>query len=155
MPILSAQNSYKRGLAALVDDNPEEATVHFRRAFETERRRRPERPTMRYLSYYGFCLARSRRDLGSAIDACRRAVEGEPRDPDLLLNLGRVYSLAGKYRLARETLDRGLRISPENLALQRERSLVERCIVSGSLRPGPRRWTRRVRAALRIGAAAC
>lgn len=152
MPILSAQNSYKRGLAALVDDNLDEATTHFRQAFEIEQRRRPARPTMRYLSYYGFCLARTRRDLRTAEEACREAVEREPRDPDLLLNLGRVYALAGKHRLARETLDRGLGISPENLALQRERAAVEQRIVAGEQRSAPRRWRRRVRSALRFHA---
>ena len=152
MPILSAENSFKKGLAALVDNHFAEATDHFRRAMETERQRRPDRPSMRYLSYYGFCLARSSGNLPAAIEACRTASRKAPRNPDLLFNLARVYLLAGKARPARDALDRGLSISPENLALQRERARVEKMINAGRRPSG--RWTARLRTVFRPSAAA-
>jgi len=127
MAILSAQISFKKGLAALVDDDPAVAVVHFREAMRIEDQR-ASRPTMRFLSYYGYCLARTGRAGGDALRACETAAAREPRDADLLLNLGRVYMLAGKPKAARSTLDRGLRISPGNRALQRERARAELCI---------------------------
>lgn len=154
MPILSAENCFKKGLAALVEDNHPRAIVHFREAIDIERQRHVARPTMRYLSYYGFCLAKAKRPIQDAIRACRAAARGEPRDPDLFLNLGRVYMVAGKRDLARQAFDRGLRISPDNLVLQRERTRAE---VRPLARPTAvirtrsiRRWSGRVWAALRL-----
>ena len=127
MAILSAQNSFRKGLAALVDDAPAVAIGHFREAMCIEDQR-SARPTMRYLSYYGYCLARTSRPAGDALRACERAAAAEPRDADLLLNLGRVHMLAGRSRAARRVFDRGLRISPDNRILQRERARAELCI---------------------------
>jgi Flp pilus assembly protein TadD len=124
MAILSAQNSFKKGLAALVDDVPAVAIGYFREAMCIEEQR-SMRPTMRYLSYYGYCLARTAHPQGAAARACETAAETEPRDADLLLNLGRVYMLAGRTRAARRIFDRALRISPGNRVLQRERARAE------------------------------
>ncbi len=127
MAILSAQNSFKKGLAALVDDDPAVAVGHFRQAISIEDQR-ASRPTMRYLSYYGYCLARTGSANGDALRACETAASEEPRDADLLLNLGRVYLVARRPKAARTAFDRGLRISPGNRALQRERARAELCI---------------------------
>ena len=57
MAIVSAENKFRKGLEALVDENYVEAAMHFRRAMDIEHQRRILQPDMRYLSYYGLCAA--------------------------------------------------------------------------------------------------
>src|SRR5262249_56470453 len=57
MPILSAENQFRQGLVALVDEDPKTAAERFRAAIQIERQRHVRRPQMRYLSYYGLSLA--------------------------------------------------------------------------------------------------
>jgi tetratricopeptide (TPR) repeat protein len=120
MPILSAENSFKKGLAAFIDDNFIEARVYFREAIDIERQRRVKRPQMRYLSYYGFCLAKTNRPLREAIHACRTAALSDGRDPDLFLILGRVYLMARRTSEALNAFERGLRVGPSHRGLRRE-----------------------------------
>lgn len=126
MSILVAENNFKKGLAALVDDNHVEAAVHFRRALEDERQRHVRTPNMRYLSYYGLCLAKTNRPIGEAIHACRTAVRRESNDPELHFNLGRVFTLARRLREAHEAFEKGLQIAPSHDGLRRERDLIRR-----------------------------
>jgi len=139
MPILSAENSFKRGLAALIDDNVVGATVQFRRALEIERQRSMRAPDRRYLSYYGYSLARTQRSPEQGLRACRAAVIGADRDPELWLNLGRVYNIARRTSEALESFDNGLRINPSHTALRRERErLAQRLGLTGrGRRRGP------------------
>ena len=74
MPILSAENQFKKGLAALVDHNYTDAAVFFKRALDLDRARNRRQPDLRYLSYYGLSLARSGRSIREAIQICRTAV---------------------------------------------------------------------------------
>ncbi|MDH3626635.1 MAG: tetratricopeptide repeat protein [Acidobacteriota bacterium] len=143
MSILVAENNFKKGLAALVDDNHVEAAVFFRRALDVERQRHVRSPNMRYLSYYGLCLAKTNRPIGEAIHACRTAVRRETGDPELYLNLGRVFTLARRLREARETVDDGLKIAPDHDGLRNERDKISTRL---GLRGGP---VRRRRAGVR------
>ncbi len=61
-----------------------------------ERERSVSRPQMRYMSYYGLSLAQTKRPSRQAIKACETAATVDFFSPDLLLNLGKVYLLAGK-----------------------------------------------------------
>ena len=70
-----------------------------------------KRPQMRYLSYYGFCLAKTNRPVREAIHACRTAALTDGRNPDLFLILGRVYLMARRYQRGVEVpLSSGLRV---------------------------------------------
>ena len=126
MPILSAENSFKKGLVALVDDDPGQALGFFRQAIEIERQRNVRRPEWRYLSYYGLSLARTGRTGPDAIEACETAAEREVLRADLFLNLGRVCRMAGELDRARRAFERGLQIDPTCLALASEMSRIER-----------------------------
>jgi tetratricopeptide (TPR) repeat protein len=126
MNSLSAENYFKKGLAALVDQNHEDASAFFRRALELDRDRNRRQPDMRYLSYYGFSLARSGQSSTTAIQACRQAVAKQPLDPVLLLNLGRVYALAGKCTQALDAFERGLELAPDSRVLAQERDKLDR-----------------------------
>jgi len=124
MPILSAENCFKKGLAAMLDDNFIGATAYFREAIDIERQRHVQRPQMRYLSYYGLCLAKTNRPLGEAIHACRTAALTAGRDPDLFLNLGRVYLKARRIDEALKAFEHGLRFAPAHRVLRREHERV-------------------------------
>jgi tetratricopeptide (TPR) repeat protein len=126
MPILSAENEFRRGLVALVDGYPGIASDHFQAAIVIERQRGAARPQMRYLSYYGLSLARSRGATPQAIQACEVASRRDFFNPDLLLNLGRVYLLAGKTTKALATFERGLQLAPDHRGLITEHAKVDR-----------------------------
>ena len=49
MTILAAENCYKKGLVALAEGRPAEATAMFEAAMVIERERSVSRPQMRYL----------------------------------------------------------------------------------------------------------
>ena len=125
MPILAAENHFKKGLVALVDHNYRDANESFRRAVEIDQAR-SKRADLRYLSYYGLSLAKSGLSLTEAVRVCRAAVSQDRQHPVLWLNLGRVYRAAGKTALALEALDRAARIAPDNPALARELAELDR-----------------------------
>jgi tetratricopeptide (TPR) repeat protein len=124
MPILSAENNFKKGLVALVDDDPGRAVDFFRRALDIERDRKVRRPEWRYLSYYGLSLALSGDPGPRAIEACETAAAREGVRSDLYLNLGQVYMMADRVDRAREALQRGLELDPRSLPLIEELSRV-------------------------------
>jgi len=126
MPILAAENCYKKGLVALAEGRPAEATAMFEAAMVIERERSVSRPQMRYLSYYGLSIAQAKRPNRESIQAVETAAQIDFFAPDLLLNLGKVYLLAGKTTKALEILERGIRIAPRYKALQIELKKVDR-----------------------------
>jgi tetratricopeptide (TPR) repeat protein len=126
MPILSAENAFRKGLGCLSENRPKEASEFFRTALELERQRSKSRLDMRYLSYYGLSLARAGLSTQIALQACRSAASRQYQDPVLLLNLGRVYLLTGRVSPALEAFERGLAISPDHKILLRERAQIDR-----------------------------
>lgn len=138
MPILSAQNNFKRGLTALLDDNPRDAVVFFRRALDIEGQRQlgrqpgrqhgrqPGHAAGRCLSYYGLSLAMLSPTHPEALAACRRAADDDCSDPDVFLNLARVCLLSGRRAEALQAFERGLLLDPEHPVLRRERNRFDR-----------------------------
>lgn len=126
MPILSAENSFRKGLVALVEGDPATAATHFQSAILVERQHGVSRPQMRYLSYYGLSMAQSRGGSAEALQACETAARRDFFNPDLLLNLGRVYLLAGKTTKALATFERGALIAPGHKAMRAELDRVDR-----------------------------
>jgi tetratricopeptide (TPR) repeat protein len=112
MSVPSTESLFRQGLVALADDDPARAAAHFKSAIEAERHQSVTRPEMRYLSYYGLSLALAHGPTPEAIHACEVAVRGAFYDPHLLLNLGRVYLMAGKTTKALAALEHGLKRSP-------------------------------------------
>ena len=126
MPILAAENCFKKGLVALAEGRPAEASAMFEAAMVIERERSVSRPQMRYLSYYGLSLAQTKRPTRQAIKACETAANVDFFSPDLLLNLGKVYLLAGKTTKALATWERGARIAPNYKAIRLELQKADR-----------------------------
>jgi tetratricopeptide (TPR) repeat protein len=66
------------------------------------------------LSFFGLSLALVRKEMKSAIDLCRRAIELEFYNGDHYANLARVYAAAGNRKKAIATADQGLKLAPEH-----------------------------------------
>lgn len=126
MPILTAENHFRKGLVALVEGRPNEAAAQFHLAMKIEMERGVGRPQMRYLSYYGAALAEWKGATADAIQACETAARRDFFNPDLQLNLARVYRRAGKRTRALATIERGLQLAPRHRALRDELSNLDR-----------------------------
>jgi tetratricopeptide (TPR) repeat protein len=81
---------------------------------------------MRYLSYYGLSRAQAQGATPQTIQACETAARRDFFSPELLLNLGRVYLLAGKTTKALATFQRGLELAPKHKALHAEYTKFDR-----------------------------
>jgi tetratricopeptide (TPR) repeat protein len=152
MPIDLAEHCFARGLAALADANPVEATALFAGAIEIEARHRAPVPNMRYLSYYGHSLDQLRLDDATALRACEEAARRDPAQPTAWLNLGRAYARRGRVDDASSCFERGLHLAPEHFLLQRALRTVDRrgrATIPFLRRSNPlNRWTGKLRAAL-------
>ena len=144
MPILSAENNFRKGLSAIVEQNHIGAAVYFRRAMDIERQRHVRQPDMRYLSYYGLCRAKGHGKYQEAIRACRTSVFRRPRDIDMHLNLGRVYMMCGRPTRATEAFQKGLTIAPKNQVLLHELCRAERALPPRLARTQARKTLRRL-----------
>jgi tetratricopeptide (TPR) repeat protein len=152
---------FDKGLAALTDERPLEAVDHFLDAMQLEQRLRVRHADMRYLSYYGLSLARASRATQAALEACGLAVQHDPTNPELWLNLGRVHSLAVRLPEAIRCYERGLRLDPAHRGLRLELSRIDRRsrrVLSALDRSHPlNRWTGKLRVFFRAraGLTAC
>jgi tetratricopeptide (TPR) repeat protein len=126
MHILSAENSFRRGLASLVDGDAASASEHFQSAILIEVQHGVKRPQMRYLSYYGLSRAQAFGATPQTIQACETAARRDFFNPDLLLNLGRTYLLAGKTTKAMSAFQRGLELAPSHKGLRAEYVKIDR-----------------------------
>jgi len=116
MTILDAERSFREGLVALLEARHLDAVSCFDRAMKEERSR-GGKLKMRYLSYYGLSVALGQGPTRDAIQACELAARRDFFNPDLLLNLGKVYVMAGRRSRALETLESGLKLDPAHKGL--------------------------------------
>jgi tetratricopeptide (TPR) repeat protein len=117
MIVQTAENSFRKGLAALKTGQTLEAMAYFEAAIVRDRATNREHPTMKYQSYFGFCLAHTTKQRKEATKLCRDAAESEFYNPDLFLNLGRVALLNGNRRDAFRAFRRGLALDPAHKEL--------------------------------------
>jgi len=120
MIIQTAENSFRKGLAALRTGQTLEAMAFFEAAIVRDRATNREHPTMKYQSYFGLCLAKTTRQRKDATKLCRDAAEIEFYNPELFLNLGRVTMLTGDRRAAFRAYRRGLALDPAHKELRFE-----------------------------------
>jgi len=110
---LSPEEHYRRGLALLQSGGPPEAYEHLSRAYLAV----PQEPS--YRSAYALGLALIRGQFLGAVELARGAVREEFYNPDLYLNLARIYEAFGFKAEAIRYLKRGLMVDPEAETLQR------------------------------------
>ena len=99
----SSQRIFLQGLDYLRQNHLPEAANAFRCLFKED----PNNP--RYLSYYGLILAMLEGNFQDGINFCRAAILLAACEPEVYVNLGRVYSKAGQRKKALETLVEGLK----------------------------------------------
>jgi Flp pilus assembly protein TadD len=80
---------YNLALEKIKRNHFKEALIHLADALRIA----PTNPY--YRSYFGYCLAQVDGDFERAIQFCRQASDSRPLDPELHVNLGRVYRLKG------------------------------------------------------------
>ena len=115
----ASRRTFGKGLNAVGRARYLEALAYFEAAMQIEARSGARAP-MRYLSYYGLCLAMVSRRIDAARQICERAVRAEFFNPDLYLNLGRVCARGGDRQAAFSALVRGLHLNPRHGGLIRE-----------------------------------
>ncbi len=102
MPNESTDQIFSHGLDFLKRNRLTEASNAFRRAFKQD----PENP--QYLSYYGLIVSLVDDNFQDGINFCRAAIYRAAYEPQLYINLCRVYSKAGQRKKALEALVEGL-----------------------------------------------
>jgi tetratricopeptide (TPR) repeat protein len=102
--------SFRKGVRALDRGRHLESLALFECALNLEERAGNQAPRMKYLSYYGLSLSLAVGRTQEAIEMCERVISVEFYNPDLYLNLARVYLSAGERRRAFQTLCQGLRL---------------------------------------------
>jgi tetratricopeptide (TPR) repeat protein len=127
MSSLEAETKFRRGLVAHADRKYDEAVKLFKGAVEeVKRTNADDRNKHRYLSYYGLSLCLVDGASKNGVQFCKVAVKRDPFDPDLLLNLARVYAMTGKKTAALRMLGKGLRLSPHHKGLHAELRILDR-----------------------------
>jgi len=106
----SAEMSFRKGLLALEERRYLEALAFFESALNLEEKSGNTAPRMKYLSYYGLSLSLAAGRTQEAVEMCERALSVEFYNPDLYLNVAKVYMAAGQRRRAHKALCQGLRI---------------------------------------------
>ncbi len=117
MDVATSENSFHRGLQAIERREYLEALAYFEAAVRLARRHGADAVPMKYLSYYGLCLAVCSDRLEEARSICEAAVRAEFYNPDLYRNLGRVYLRAGDRLQAFGSFVRGLQLNPRHAGL--------------------------------------
>ena len=126
MTILAAENDFREGLVAMVEQRHRDASTLFKSAMTSEKKASVNRPQMRYLSYFGLSEAMAKGPTPEAVRACEIAAQKDFFDPHLFLNLGKVYVLTGKTSKALATFEQGLRLDPENNGLRSAHAKIDR-----------------------------
>jgi predicted Zn-dependent protease len=103
---------YHHGLALLRAGRGDEAFEHLSRAYLAS----PQKACFR--SAYALALALVRGQFLGAVELARGAVREEFYNPELYLNLARIYSAFGLKAEAIRYLRRGLMVDPESSTLQ-------------------------------------
>ena len=114
MAICSVQETFDRGLEYLRRNRIQEASNAFRQVVKSD----PDNPL--FLSYYGLILALGEHNFQDAINFCRAALLKAAYEPELYVNLCKVYSTAGQRKKALETLLEGLHYDLGNQLLMHE-----------------------------------
>jgi predicted Zn-dependent protease len=74
----------------------------------------------RHISYYGLLTALADGRMVEGRKLCEKAVKEAFYDPEMYLNLAKVYFRAGQKTRASQVLRKGMRVDPDDHALRRE-----------------------------------
>jgi len=121
MILQRAEECFRQGKAQLEAGNAARALTHFKAAIDIERSEAGEDGGQaRYLSYYGLCLALSRRRFTEAVHYCRQAARRESYRAEIWWNLGLVNYAFGRRGAAWEAWQNGLQVQPGHPGILRD-----------------------------------
>ncbi len=109
-------STFRKGLESVSRNDYLEALAYFETSLILIERAGAH-PPMKYLSYSGLSLAMAGHRLREAREICEGAVDHSNDDPELYLNLGRVYLLGGDRARAFHAFVRGLQIDGRHQGL--------------------------------------
>lgn len=113
-----AEEAFKKGMFALKNGEMTVARALFEAAIQIERRSGASQIQPRYLSFYGLTLIDDPTKRSMALDCCRRAVKEEFFNPDLFLNLSKVFLRFGNRAEAHKAAARGLALDSRHAGLK-------------------------------------
>ena len=116
---LDPVDEFRKGVELLKNEYPQKALVSLRRAFGSDKR------NAYYSSFLGLAIARAERKWDEASALCEIAIELKPREIQLHLNLGQVYALAGRRKMALDRLEHAMELFGGDARLKQARSKVE------------------------------
>ena len=108
------ESLYREGCLLLRMNKPAEALETFRRGMRLRDK------DARFRSYVGYCTAAVEGKAKEGVSLCEKAVASEFYRPELYLNLGRAYLLAGNRRKAHQTFWKGYSLDKNNKELWEE-----------------------------------
>lgn len=111
VPELSMRELCELGTETYRSGDPAGALPYFRRAHDRNSN------DARVRSYYGLCLGLSERCFEESVELCQSAAKQEFFNPELYLNLSKLYLGFGFKSEGIRYLRRGLMIDPGNVAL--------------------------------------
>ncbi len=106
------QEYYQRGQALIESGHGPDALEHLSRAYLSD----PQNAC--YRSAYAVALARVRQQFTGAVELARGAIRQEFYNPELYLNLARIYLAFDFKAEAVRFLKRGLMVDPDSATLQ-------------------------------------
>lgn len=116
-----AEDCFREGKELLESGNAAGALSQFKAAIDIERSRGvTDEGQARYLSYYGLCLALSRRRFAEAVHYCQQATRRESYHAVTWWNLGRVNFAFGRRRAAWRAWQKGLEVQPGHPGIERD-----------------------------------
>jgi len=62
-------------------------------------------------AWYGYCLAREKKEYGIGIALCNEALNTDPRDGEIYLALGRIFLLLNRREKAISVLEQGMKMN--------------------------------------------
>ncbi|MEW6571978.1 MAG: tetratricopeptide repeat protein [Nitrospirota bacterium] len=92
---------FEKGVDALKTGDTLTALVFFEKALKAE-----NNPFI--ASYFAFCIAKERGQFSKAVSICEEAIQKEPDNPEIYLNLGRIYLLYNRKEEAVRAFRDGL-----------------------------------------------
>jgi tetratricopeptide (TPR) repeat protein len=99
---ITEENPFEVGLKALATDRTTDALEWFKKAVE-------ENKSPLVYSYFAYCQAKEDGNYREAVAICMDALKNEPQNPEIYLNLGRIYLMSGHKRAALRAYQLGLR----------------------------------------------
>ena len=114
------EDQIQLGILYVKEGNYREGFKLLKNAMEKLHGKSPQEVPAKLQSYYGLCLAIHNHDIKGSLEYCRAALKKEFFQPDLYLNLGKVYLLARQKAVAVHAFNKGLKLDDGHAGILNE-----------------------------------